>query len=262
MAALLWKRGYTIEAVMELTKDIHLVGSGALGFDMTSPWDCHVYLVDGGSEAALIDAGVGLASNQILANCREAIGNVKKIKHVLITHTHGDHCGGAIDWKKKLGAKIYVARSLAWQLREGNEDAMHLTHARKAGGYPKDYRMRACSVDVELNDGDEIKVGRYKLKALATSGQCRGHISFYGNIAGKQTLFAGDTVCFGGKILLINTRDCDLHDYKETIYKLAKLKVDVFLPSHGAVSLSEGQRHLKLAKDALDKLAIPKSFFD
>lgn len=228
---------------------------------MTSPWDCHVFLVDGGSEAALIDAGGGLASNQILANCREALGNVKKIKHVLITHTHGDHCGGAIDWRKKLGAKIYVSKPLAWQLRTGDEDAMHLTQARKAGGYPKDYRMRACPVDVELSEGDTVKVGRYKLEVIATSGQCRGHISFYGNIAGKQVLFAGDTVAFGGKILLINTRDCDLADYKETIYKLAKLKVDVFLPSHGSPSLSNGQRHLLLAKDCLDRLAIPPNMF-
>jgi glyoxylase-like metal-dependent hydrolase (beta-lactamase superfamily II) len=246
---------------MKLCKDIYLVGSGSLGFDMTSPWDCHVFLVDGGNEAALIDAGVGLASNQILAHCREAIGNVKKIKHVLITHTHGDHCGGAIDWKRKLGAKIYVSKPLAWQLRNGDEHAMHLDVARKAGGYPADYRMRACPVDVELSEGDTIKVGRYRLRVISTSGQCRGHVSFYGNIAGKMVLFAGDTVAFGGKILLINTRDCDLGEYKETIYKLAKLKVDVFLPSHGSPSLTNGGRHIRLAKDALDKLAIPPNLF-
>jgi len=246
---------------MKLCKDVYLVGSGSLGFDMTSPWDCHVFLVDGGSEAALIDAGGGLASNQILANCRDDIGSVKKIKHVLITHTHGDHCGGAIDWKKKLGAKIYVSKPLAWQLRTGDEAAMHLDKARAAGGYPADYRMRACPVDVELSEGDVVKVGRNNLQVLATSGQCRGHISFYGNIAGRRVLFAGDTVAFGGKILLINTRDCDLGDYKETIYKLAKLKVDVFLPSHGSPSLSNGGRHIQLAKDALDKLAIPPNLF-
>ena len=246
---------------MKLTKDIYLVGSGSLGFDMTSPWDCHVFLVDGGKEAALIDAGGGLASDQILANCREILGHARKIKHVLITHTHADHCGGAIDWRKKLGAKIYVSKPLAWQLRAGDEKAMHLDVARAAGGYPRDYRMRACPVDVELSESDVVQVGRYKLQVLATSGQCRGHISFYGNIAGKMTLFAGDTVAFGGKILLINTRDCDLADYKETILKLAKLKVDVFLPSHGCPSLTNGQRHLQLAKDALDKCAIPPNLF-
>jgi hypothetical protein len=37
--------------------------------------------------------------------------------------------------------------------------------------------------------------------------------------------------------------------------------VDVFLPSHGSPSLSDGQRHLRLAKDALDKLAIPPNLF-
>lgn len=246
---------------MQLCKDVFLVGSGYMGFDLTSPWDCHVFLVDGGKEAALIDAGVGLASNQILANCREAIGDVKKIRHVLITHTHGDHCGGAIDWKRKLGAKIYVSQPLAWQLRTGDEDAMHLTDARAAGVYPKSYRMRACPVDVELNDGDVVRVGRHRLRALATSGQCRGHVSYLGDIAGKRVLFAGDTVAYGGKILLLNTRDCDLFEYKDTIRKLAKLKVDVLLPSHGLPALTNGRRHLRLANDCLDHMSIPPSFF-
>jgi glyoxylase-like metal-dependent hydrolase (beta-lactamase superfamily II) len=246
---------------MRLCKDVYLVGSGSSGFDMTSPWDCHVYLVDGGNEAALIDAGVGLATDEILANCREDIGQVKKIKYVLITHTHADHCGGAAQWRRKLGANVYVSRPLAWQLRTGDEDAMHLTYARAAGIYPKNYRMRPCPVDVELVEDDIIQIGKFKLRVLATSGQCRGHISFYGDVAGKKVLFAGDTVFFGGKILLINTRDCNLHEYKETIYKLAKLKVDMLLPSHGSPSLSNGQRHLQIAKNTLDSLSIPPNLF-
>ena len=46
--------------LMQLTVDIvHLVGSGQSGFSLTDPLDCHVYLLDGGSELALIDTGVG-----------------------------------------------------------------------------------------------------------------------------------------------------------------------------------------------------------
>jgi hydroxyacylglutathione hydrolase len=45
---------------MRLTDRVGLVGWGANGFDLTHPLDCHVYLLHGGSELALIDAGAGL----------------------------------------------------------------------------------------------------------------------------------------------------------------------------------------------------------
>ena len=51
------------EAVrMQLANRIHLVGSGSFGFDLSDPYDCHVYLVDGGSELALVDVGAGIGS--------------------------------------------------------------------------------------------------------------------------------------------------------------------------------------------------------
>lgn len=44
---------------MRLTQDVALVGGGNAGFGLSAPLDCHVYLLDGGDELALVDAGVG-----------------------------------------------------------------------------------------------------------------------------------------------------------------------------------------------------------
>ena len=52
---------------MQLTDRIHLVASGAQGFGLTHPSDCHAYLIDGGSEAALIDAGAGVDAAPLFA---------------------------------------------------------------------------------------------------------------------------------------------------------------------------------------------------
>ena len=57
---------------MKLTDRIHLVGSGSLGFDLTDPFDCHVYLLDGGDELALVDVGAGMGAEAIVANVRAA----------------------------------------------------------------------------------------------------------------------------------------------------------------------------------------------
>ena len=55
---------------MQITERIYLVGSGSAGFSLTFHSDCHIYLVDGGAELALIDAGVGPGRDDILQNIR------------------------------------------------------------------------------------------------------------------------------------------------------------------------------------------------
>ena len=52
---------------MQLAERIHLVGSGSFGFDLTDPYDCHAYLVDGGSELALVDVGARTGAAEIVA---------------------------------------------------------------------------------------------------------------------------------------------------------------------------------------------------
>jgi glyoxylase-like metal-dependent hydrolase (beta-lactamase superfamily II) len=57
---------------VQLAERIHLVGSGSFGFDLTDPYDCHVYLLDGGSELALVDVGAGMGAERIVANVERA----------------------------------------------------------------------------------------------------------------------------------------------------------------------------------------------
>ena len=52
---------------MKLSRRTHLIGSGLNGFSLSHPLDCHVYLVDGGSELAVIDAGGGGAPERLVA---------------------------------------------------------------------------------------------------------------------------------------------------------------------------------------------------
>ena len=55
---------------MRLNGFTYLVGSGRNGFDLTDPTDCHVYLLDGGTEAALVDCGAGLSVSKIVENVK------------------------------------------------------------------------------------------------------------------------------------------------------------------------------------------------
>ena len=56
---------------MRLQERIWIVASGDSGFSLSQPTDCTVYLGDGGSESALIDAGCGLGAEEIEENIKK-----------------------------------------------------------------------------------------------------------------------------------------------------------------------------------------------
>ncbi len=51
---------------LNVSKDIYVVG----GADLSHPYDCSVYLVDGGQEMVLIDSGAGEGYELIVENIR------------------------------------------------------------------------------------------------------------------------------------------------------------------------------------------------
>lgn len=242
---------------MKLTDRIYIIGSGAFGFDLTHGLDCHVYLIDSGDELAVIDAGVGWATDEILHNIKAAGFSFNRVKYLLLTHTHADHAGGTAQMKQALGCDVLVSKDSADFLRNGDEDAINLTFAKQVGFYPREYRFEACEVDQEIKEGDVIAVGDCQLEVLDTPGHCLGHLAFHLQADGKSHLFGGDCIFWGGKILLQNIYDCILQDYVDSIKKLSKLSVDVFLPGHLTFSLKKGQRHIDAAAEAVHKLGVP-----
>ncbi len=62
------------------------MGSGWLGFGLSHDLDRHVYMVNGRSEIALVDAGAGLELDRIVANIRADGLDPNKLKYVLLTH--------------------------------------------------------------------------------------------------------------------------------------------------------------------------------
>jgi len=244
---------------MQLAERIHLVGSGAFGFDLTDPYDCHVYLLDGGSELGLIDVGAGMGAEQIIANVHRAGFDPSRISHILCTHAHGDHAGGAARMRELLpDASLAAGREAAELVRAGDEDGTSVNVAKAAGIYPSDYRLDPCPVDRELADRDHVAIGDLVLECLETPGHCRGHLSFLLEHNGRRTLFGGDMVFHGGTVLLQNIHDCSLGELAGSLRRLRTLAIDALLPGHLAVSLRDGQRHIEKANEALDSLLIPR----
>jgi hydroxyacylglutathione hydrolase len=243
---------------VQLAERIHLVGSGSFGFDLTDPYDCHVYLLDGGSELALIDVGAGMGAEQIVANVVRAGFDPGRITRLLCTHAHGDHAGGAARMRTLLpDALLLLSQEGADVIRAGDERAASLDVAKSAGIYPGDYRLEPCAVDGELAESDRVAVGDLVVECIDTPGHSSGHLSFLLEHGGRRSLFGGDVVFHGGTILLQNIHDCSLEQLAQSLRKLRGLAIDALFPGHLSFTVDRGQRHIERANEILDTLLVP-----
>ena len=242
---------------MRLLPDVYLVGSGEIG--LSNPYDCHVYLLDGGDDAVLIDAGVGIDSERLVSNIEQHI-DISRLSRVLITHVHADHAGGA-EYFQRLGKTVLVSSVEADLLENSREDIdTALQLAKNAGAYPEDYDYRFFTPDGIIRDGQSINVGTYRLVPIQMGGHSPGLLCFYLKSGSRRILFSADQVFINGSIGLLNAPGSDLGDYRRDIGKLSGLAADALLPGHRLFVLSGAQKHIDRAVDALSRVFVPPTF--
>ncbi len=226
---------------MRLHPRIYLVGSGELG--LSDSWDCHIYVVDGGSELALIDAGGGRPeSYEMIRRNMIADGlDPARIRHIILTHWHTDHARGAAGWRSELGAPVYLPEIERPLLESG------------------DSGMIPCPVDVGFHHDDQIVVGDLTLQVIQVPGHSQGICALLVEIEGYRILFAADIVFYNGLIGLINHAGSEMAPYREFLPRLANLKIDALLPGHLLFTLRNGQSHIDLALSQMQKGFVPLS---
>jgi hydroxyacylglutathione hydrolase len=244
---------------MKLTRDLHVVGGGRFGFGLSGLLDCHVYVINGGAELALVDPGLGLNRDfdMILDNIREDGLDPKAIRKIVLTHYHCDHIGAACEAQQRLDAEVIAAKIAAPAIRTGDEKAVALDIAKAAGFYPTDYHLPPCPVHRELSEGDTLKVGSLTLQTWETPGHCDGHLSFLMTGGDRTYLIGADLVFWGGKILLQNIPDCRIDAYADSVLKVAKLDFAALIPGHLQISLRFGKEHVDKAAQAFQQLGVP-----
>lgn len=214
---------------MRLTPRLYLVGSGEVG--LSDPDDCHVYLLDGGNEYALIDAGCGTERGiaAILANLTREGFDPAKLRSVLLTHWHFDHAGGAGALRERFGCRVVAP-----------VDERAFVEAGRDG-------VPASPVDLAVAHGDTVQVGDLTLTAYCVPGHSEATTAYLVDTPEGRLLFAGDIVFAHGILGLINYPGSDLTRYRDSIGRLGGLGVDALLPGHLLFTLGDGQRHIDLA---------------
>ncbi|VAX76830.1 Hydroxyacylglutathione hydrolase GloC [Serratia symbiotica] len=183
--------------------------------------NCSLIWCEHTRQAALVDPG---GDEGII---KEAV--IQKgvtLSHILLTHGHLDHVGGAA----KLAAYYQVP---IWGPEQ--EDAFWLDILPKQSQM---FGLEKCTPLMPtrwLEDGDEVKIGEMSLKVLHCPGHTPGHIVFINTKA--RLALVGDVLFNGG----VGRSDFPRSDHQALI-KTIRTKLfpqgdDIeFIPGHGRIS--------------------------
>lgn len=244
---------------MQITNSIYLVGSEQ--FALSHMLDCNCYLIDHGDGIALIDTGLGYGVDEILSNIRHHGFDPNALTHILITHAHLGHWGGAPKLREITGAEIWAPVAARYWLEHVDEDHT-IEQNLKFGRWPKDLHPVPCLPDAVFGDGDQIELGSSSLQAIVVQGHTEDSTCLLWEHDGCRALFTGDVVFYGGMIGLINAEGSSLDDYRRDMPKLGGRRIDALLPGHSVFVLRNGQKHIDRAVRKLADFVLPEMFFE
>lgn len=243
---------------MRVAPGIHLVASGALGFDLTDPLDCNVWLIDSGAGLVLFDSGAGRGVAELLGAIRQDGLDPSHITHLFLTHAHADHSGGAAPLSEHVpGMSIHCGEATAALLARGEDAAIGLDLARQAGVYPATYRWRPPAVARSLMPDTSLAIGALQVTLLPTAGHSADHCSYLLRLGGHTALVSGDALFWGGRVFLQAVPDCSVAALLDSIRALSMLRFEMLLPGHGLFSLRDGPRHVAAARAFADRMIPP-----
>jgi glyoxylase-like metal-dependent hydrolase (beta-lactamase superfamily II) len=200
---------------LSVSQDVYIVG----GADLSHPYDCSVYLVDGGEEMVLIDTGAGEGFELIVDNIRSLGLRPDKLKAVIATHSHIDHIGALFRFREEYGVEV-IAHEL-------DTEAIETGIGSGAEYYGVSYQP--CKVDVILRGTEEtVRGGHHDLKVIHIPGHTPGSIAVYLD-AGTRILFGQDV--HGPYFLKGSNTD----QAKISLRRLADLDADILCEGHFGV---------------------------
>jgi glyoxylase-like metal-dependent hydrolase (beta-lactamase superfamily II) len=109
------------------------------------------------------------------------------LKYIIDTHGHFDHVDANQPLKDATGAQIAIHAADALMLSKPSMEALFFTGNR----------LRTSEADINLNEGDMLTFGPYRLKVLHTPGHTPGGISLV--MEDHPLVYVGDTL-FAGSI--------------------------------------------------------------
>jgi glyoxylase-like metal-dependent hydrolase (beta-lactamase superfamily II)/rhodanese-related sulfurtransferase len=189
-------------------------------FEQISSGGCKSYLIGCKEtrQAIVVDPEIGLIDRYLAVAAREGL----RIQYLLDTHTHADHFSASHELRERLGVPVIMHRN-----------------------------SPAPFIDIKVDDGETVIVGKLRLNILYTPGHTEDSIC----------VLLADRILTGDTLLVDGTGRSDLPGgnagqlYDSLFNKLLKLPPALLVfPAHDY----KGQTHSTLAKEIADNPRLQK----
>ena len=203
-------------AAETIAPGIYLVG----GPNISRSEDATVFVIDGGDELVMIDAGAGRSARILESNILDAGLDPHKISLLILTHCHIDHIGAAAYFQREFACRIAIHADDAAAVETGDPIMT------AANWYEMDFPP--LSVDEKLTGAKGVyRCGPHELHWLHTPGHTPGSICLYLDRDRKRILFGQD---IHGPFL--PAFRSDVRQWRESMEKLLELNADILCEGH------------------------------
>lgn len=212
----------------------------------------NAYLVEADDGPVLIDTG--WRTDEAVGAIEAALAGIgarpADLSQIVLTHAHPDHAGLAPTFREASGAPIALhpadwpnvdparrldeanlRRSADWFRRNGlPADEQAGTRARRSMGD----RNPPFVPDRALEDGEELRLGRFTFRVIWVPGHARGQVVLFD--AAEGVLISADHVLpeISPNVGVYGPDDGHpLHDYLASLARVRDLPVTIALPGHG-----------------------------
>ena len=203
---------------------IHLIDALHLG----TPHVVCVALVEcGPAELMLVDSGPESLFQNVVEGVRKLGFDPAHVRHLLASHIHLDHTGGAWRWANEFGTRIYVHPKGAPHLVDPSK---LVSSATRIYGEKLGYLWGAAGPIreeqvVAVEEGTKLRFGSKEIDVLYTPGHAPHHNSYW--LEGERTVFAGDVagvrIPGGPAIPPFPPPDIHLETWKASLDKIRRL---------------------------------------
>lgn len=188
----------------------------------------NVYLLEDGGEFALIDIGYEDTVEEIVDLIRRMDFSLSACKYLIATHADVDHTQGLKRASELLRAPIAAHPACVDAMESGDPE---LTFSR-IKAQEIDIPMPQVKVDLQIQEGDVLKIGGLELAVWSTPGHTAGQLSF----KLRNLLFVGDNIYRDGSVGVIDAHHgSDIPDFIRSLKRILADDSEFLLPSHGPV---------------------------
>ena len=201
--------------------------------------DSHTYVLGNpaSGDLSLIDPGLMGKGRYKMDSLRRMGIHPQSIKRVIMTHTHFDHIGCLAEVIEEIpSVEIWIHAIEAELLEQGDERTvygMDMFRELCESQYGLKTGTFSFRVNRKLQGGESLDIGGMVWEVLHIPGHSAGSIGLYHSE--QKVLIPGDVIYADHAIGRFDLHGSSASDLKESLMRLAALKVNMLLPGHNRI---------------------------